>query len=135
VNERPRRPIERRPELPPGLDAAVMRCLEKDPSQRPQSVAALAELLAPFAAPGSMIWIERVRAIAQWADPISAKTDRALIASTPPEAASSRWGTTRTRTLRTQSIVVGAALGALAFSLAVAGWWLSSELRKPTRFF
>ncbi len=35
--------------VPTGLDHVIMRCLEKDPSQRHQSVGELARMLAPFA--------------------------------------------------------------------------------------
>ena len=38
------------PDLPPGFDAVVMRCLEKDPARRVSSVAELAYALAPYAA-------------------------------------------------------------------------------------
>jgi cytochrome c peroxidase len=34
--------------LPAGLEAVILRCLEKDPARRPQTIAELAELLAPF---------------------------------------------------------------------------------------
>jgi serine/threonine-protein kinase len=34
--------------VPTGLDTVIMRCLEKDPSQRHQSVGELARMLAPF---------------------------------------------------------------------------------------
>jgi serine/threonine protein kinase len=48
-----------RPEVPPGLDALVMRCLEKDPARRFQSVAELARELLPFAPRRSQLIIER----------------------------------------------------------------------------
>jgi serine/threonine-protein kinase len=35
--------------MPPGLDGIVMRCLEKDPKNRIQSVGELARMLAPYA--------------------------------------------------------------------------------------
>jgi len=35
--------------MPPGLDSIVMRCLEKDPKNRIQSVGELARMLAPYA--------------------------------------------------------------------------------------
>jgi serine/threonine-protein kinase len=35
--------------VPTGLDTVIMRCLEKDPSQRHQNVGELARMLAPFA--------------------------------------------------------------------------------------
>src|SRR5919106_1600982 len=47
VNEEPRPPSEKRPEVPPELDAVVMRALEKEPSQRFASAAEMrAALLA-----------------------------------------------------------------------------------------
>lgn len=47
---KPARPSELRPGIPPDLDAAVLRCLEKDPKQRFQSARELSEALAPFLA-------------------------------------------------------------------------------------
>ncbi|MBK6463850.1 MAG: serine/threonine protein kinase [Myxococcales bacterium] len=40
-----------RPDAPPGLEQAILRCLEKDVTRRCQSLAELAALLAPFASP------------------------------------------------------------------------------------
>jgi hypothetical protein len=42
-------PSERRSDIDRGLDAVVLRCLEKDPKKRYASVAFLAEALRPFA--------------------------------------------------------------------------------------
>ncbi|MFO0613300.1 MAG: serine/threonine-protein kinase [Polyangiaceae bacterium] len=42
---------EVRPEVPPGLDAVVRRCLEKEPARRYPSVVEFARALLPFAAP------------------------------------------------------------------------------------
>ena len=51
VLKEPPRPLwEVAPELPDGLDAVVMKCLEKDPADRYPTVAALVRALAPFAA-------------------------------------------------------------------------------------
>ncbi len=50
----------RRPELPPGIEAAIRGCLEKDREKRHASVAALARALAPFAPPGARSSIERI---------------------------------------------------------------------------
>jgi serine/threonine protein kinase len=54
----PRRPSATAPGIPPGLEAAILRCLEKDASRRFQNVAELAETLAPFGLPDAQ---ERVR--------------------------------------------------------------------------
>jgi len=45
----PSRPSALRPGIPPGLERAILRCLEKDRSARFQSVEALSRALAPFA--------------------------------------------------------------------------------------
>jgi serine/threonine protein kinase len=48
------------PEVPPALDALILRCFQKDPDKRVQSVAELAQGLAPFASSRgarSVAWI------------------------------------------------------------------------------
>jgi serine/threonine-protein kinase len=61
-NEPPTPLGELRPELPPGLETAVMRCLAKKPDDRFQDVRGLAEALAVFA-PAASISAERVARI------------------------------------------------------------------------
>ncbi len=51
---------ERRPDVPPELEAAIFHCLRKDVSKRCQSLAELAGLLAPFASPIGKISAERI---------------------------------------------------------------------------
>jgi hypothetical protein len=55
----PPAPSEVAPELPAGLDAVVLRCLERDRGRRYPDVGALARDLAPFA-PGGKALAERV---------------------------------------------------------------------------
>jgi serine/threonine-protein kinase len=47
----PAPPSTLRPDLPPALERAVLRCLEKDPQRRFPTVTDLAEALAPFGPP------------------------------------------------------------------------------------
>jgi formylglycine-generating enzyme required for sulfatase activity len=50
VSSAPVRPRAFRPELPAGLEAICLRCLQKDPAQRPASARRLAEMLDAFLA-------------------------------------------------------------------------------------
>ena len=61
-NEAPTPLAELRPELPPELCAAVMRCLRKKPEDRFPDVSELAQALAPFA-PAHSVSAERVARI------------------------------------------------------------------------
>jgi serine/threonine-protein kinase len=53
-----------RPETPASLEAAVLRCLEKDVAQRMQSIVDLARALAPVAPSSARLSIERITRIA-----------------------------------------------------------------------
>lgn len=76
---------ELRPDVPRELELAVLRCLEKSPDKRYRSVAALAQALEPFAAPGARASVERIQRL------LSASSRRvapaAPIVSTPEERA------------------------------------------------
>jgi len=66
--------------IPPALDAVILRCLERDPSARFQSVADLAMALAPFAPQVAAFSIDRIRRTlgAAWPASMPPGTDQAV---------------------------------------------------------
>jgi serine/threonine-protein kinase len=52
-----------RPDAPPGLEAVVSKCLQKDPRQRYRNVADLAQALAPFAPKRAQGAVDRIAGI------------------------------------------------------------------------
>jgi hypothetical protein len=73
-----------RPDIPVELEAAVMRCLEKDKTRRTQTIAELARALAPFAQDHSHISVERIHRVLSDATPMPVR--RFSIPDIPPPA-------------------------------------------------
>jgi serine/threonine-protein kinase len=61
----PKSLVELVPGIPPAFDRAVMKCLEKEPELRYQSVAELGVALAPFASPAGKASVERIARIVE----------------------------------------------------------------------
>jgi hypothetical protein len=49
---------EHRPEVPEALDALVLRCVEREPARRVQSMVELAQGLAPFASARGVLSVD-----------------------------------------------------------------------------
>lgn len=136
ANERPRALRELRPEIPAGLEWAVLHCLEADPKARFQSVAEFSAALAPFsgnAATGTVAYGAAPVAAAPPTPAAAMSNDR--FANTGNEApatgsaqlvpsGSANWGATQAPTpKRSRSLLpVGLALGVVV--LGSAGWLL-----------
>jgi serine/threonine-protein kinase len=120
----PRRPGELRPDLPPGLEAVILRCLEKDRARRFSTAGELAEALLPFAGsmpmrPGSLPSIQPSMPFNHPPAPLGASSP-AMSQSAPitssvtlhqPRERSSAW-----------AIGLLAALGLVGLALAAAFW-------------
>jgi Protein kinase domain len=102
LNEKPPSLRSVAPEVPPRLERVVLRCLEKEPSRRFQTVADVAEALAPFGTEEANVRAHRIRRILHARDP------RAV------PAAPRRW---RSRALR---VGVAAAVAMAGAGLTIA---------------
>jgi serine/threonine-protein kinase len=110
---------DRSPGTPDGLQSAVLRCLEKDRARRFQSVAELAQALAPFGSRATSRSLERISRIlggdsATYDAPASSAYPAAINAGTQ-----SNWGQTRPPRSNTLPLMAAAAatvvlLGGLA---------------------
>jgi serine/threonine-protein kinase len=109
-----------RPQVPPGFDAVLQRCLEKDPRRRHGNIAEFANSLADFAPKRARPSIERISRIIQAAS----MTDSGVVISGAPGGAvqtGGSWAETATQTSPPKSrkaIWIGAAATAV---LVVAG--------------
>lgn len=60
ISEDPPAPRSYRPDLPPALEAAILRCIRKEPHERFANVAELAAAIAPFGPPAAAGYAERI---------------------------------------------------------------------------
>src|SRR5450755_3641434 len=91
---------QRRPDAPAPLEAAILRCLEKNRERRMPNVAEFARAIAPFAAPEARASVERIsRVLGERAH--STNTAPAIsvpsCALGPTSATSGAWGQTQSR--------------------------------------
>jgi serine/threonine-protein kinase len=65
VANTPQPPRAMRPDTPPGLEAVILRCLEKDRERRFPNVAELARALVDFGGPKGWLSLERIQGLMQ----------------------------------------------------------------------
>ncbi len=88
LQDQPMNPRMERPEIPVGLEAVVLRSLEKDPGRRYQNVGDFAQALMPFGPRNARVSVERISRVLQEAGLSS--SDLALPASLAPRAGASK---------------------------------------------
>ena len=121
----------RRPELSPEIDAIIKRCLAKDPGQRFQNVAELAQALQPLASRYGRASAERISLLAGGGEApslpqplLTEQVAKAVTAQVPGTHAA--WGDTRppaAATPRGKGWL--AAVAAAIVMLGSAAWWLA----------
>jgi serine/threonine protein kinase len=80
----PSRPSATVAGIPPGLEAAILKCLEKDASRRFQNVAELAETLAPFGPPDAQERVRRTKTALALAGPSVSSSPAPSVSLAPP---------------------------------------------------
>jgi serine/threonine-protein kinase len=117
LQEAPPSPRELRPELPDGLQAVLLRCLEKKRDARFGNVAELAAALAPFGTPNAVRSAERVSRVLSAAGISSRQLE--IPADALGVATSSAWGTTQRK--RSSHRTLWLALGGVLSLLVLGG--------------
>jgi serine/threonine-protein kinase len=111
---------QRRNDLPAGLDAVVLGCLEKDPDRRPASILELARALSPLAPAVTQGWVARVERIVQQATlPYQTGGLKPALLEEEPHA----WGRTQSFRRNLRGGLLGLAMGA-SVALVLGGVWL-----------
>jgi serine/threonine-protein kinase len=85
VMRAPPPPSQFRADLPPGFEAVLLQCLEKDRARRWPNAAALAAALAPFAPARATVYIERIATLL--GEQVAAARSTDLLPPEPPAKA------------------------------------------------
>jgi serine/threonine-protein kinase len=122
-----------RPDVPPGLGAAIDKCLQKDRAQRFEDVAQLAMALEDFASQGAKTSVDRICGILQRGGLSNAGRDFGVETASHPLSSptvTAFGGTAREARRRRKSIALVAGLVA---ALAVVVGWVSVHERDAPR--
>ena len=112
----------RRPDAPSGLEAVILRCIDKDRTKRFATVGELATALMPFAPPRSRLSVERISGILRSAGLAGAVPAEPTSPEQPAAAGTqSAWGKTSTTGNRTTLTL---AVGATLIVLSVGAFFL-----------
>jgi eukaryotic-like serine/threonine-protein kinase len=128
---------QRRPDAPVPLEAAVLRCLEKDRERRTQNVAEFARAIAPFAAPEARASVERIsRVLGERAHSTNTAPAISVPSSAlgPTSATSGAWGQTQSRSRGSVGALVAifTLLAMAAVGTAGIFWWRSRAAASAT---
>ena len=132
VSDEPRRLGDDRPGVPATLEKVVLRCLEKRPVARYQTVADLVRALVPHATPRGRAAAERVSRVVREIAPSTTADPPARVADATASTAAKRSGETLDATsgpsaekLRSPRSL-GILLAAAAVAAAVGIWWMAT---------
>jgi eukaryotic-like serine/threonine-protein kinase len=126
-----------RPDVPRGLEAAILKCIQKDREDRYPSVAALARDLLPFAPPDAKATVERVAGILAEVDRPAHGTGPPPSLHSAPPPASARTVPPAQRATAVGSFrsaaFAGAGLSVAVVVVAIVGSRIRAHEAKPHR--
>lgn len=118
ATERHERLAMLRPDVPPGFDAVIQRCLEKDREQRFQNIAELALALAPFATKQGRMSVENVVGVS--GAPLVAASDSVRSSRVPSQKEKAVHARPRVETLASWGQTSGASRGGRRWLMPLA---------------